>query len=69
MKYILKTLNPVTQEVISETEYMSLRKLSHDLETTYCSVYNNYLHNEGLKPAGKKMSQVRFNRTYKITAK
>ena len=69
MKYILKTLNPVTQEVISETEYMSLRKMSQELDTTYCSVYNNYLHNEGMKPAGKKMSQVRFNRTYKITAK
>jgi hypothetical protein len=69
MKYILRTLNPITQEVINEVEYKSLRKMSQDLDTTYCSVYENYLHNEGIKPPAKKLSQVRFNKAYKIVSK
>jgi len=31
MKYILKTLNPETQEIVSEKEYRSLLQISKDL--------------------------------------
>ena len=43
MKYILKTLNPETHEIVSEKEYRSLLQMSKDLKTTYCSCYNNFL--------------------------
>ena len=63
MKYLLINMLDNT-----EKEYKSLLQISKDLDTTYCSVYNNFLMNETpetVKPA-KKLSQVKFNRKYKI---
>ena len=61
MKYILITKNIITQDKLSEVEYSSLRKISIELNTTYCSVYECFLFFESLKKAQKKLSQVRFN--------
>ena len=63
MKYILITLDNNVQK-----EFKSLLQMSKDLNTTYCSVYNNFLLQETpdvVKPP-KKLSQVKFNRKYKI---
>ena len=67
MKYFLITKNPETQTELSRTEYTSLLQISKDLKTTYCSCYNNFLSHENpeMKPA-KKLSQVKFNKKYKI---
>ena len=67
MKYFLITKNPETQVEASRVEYTSLLQISNDLKTTYCSCYNNFLSHEmpETKPA-KKLSQVKFNRKYKI---
>ena len=67
MKYILKTLNPETNEIISEKEYRSLLQISKDLKTTYCSCYNNFLlHEQPNTTAPRKRSQLKFNLKYKI---
>ena len=68
MKYILFTKN-TDGTIATETEYKSLRKISQDLDSTYCSVYECFLFNEGEKQAPKKMSQLRFNKKYQIKAK
>ena len=63
MKYILITLDNNVRK-----EFKSLSQMSKDLNTTYCSVYNNFLLHETpyeVKPP-KKLSQVKFNRKYKI---
>jgi hypothetical protein len=63
MKYILITLDNNVQK-----EFKSLLQMSKDLNTTYCSVYNNFLLHEtpdDVKPP-KKLSQLKFNRKYKI---
>jgi hypothetical protein len=67
MKYFLITKNPETQAEASRVEYTSLLQISKDLKTTYCSCYNNFLSHEmpETKPA-KKLSQVKFNKKYKI---
>jgi hypothetical protein len=67
MKYFLITKNPETQVEASRVEYTSLLQISKDLKTTYCSCYNNFLSHEmpETKPA-KKLSQVKFNKKYKI---
>ena len=67
MKYILQIKNLETQEMITEKEYSSLLQISKDLNTTYCSCYNNFLFHEtpNVKPA-KKLSQVKFNKKYTI---
>jgi hypothetical protein len=67
MKYFLITKNLETQAEASRVEYTSLLQISKDLKTTYCSCYNNFLSHEmpETKPA-KKLSQVKFNKKYKI---
>ena len=65
MKYILVTKNDA-QEVLSEVEYKSIRKIAQELNTTYCSCYENFLMHYENKPPPKKLSQVRFNKKYKI---
>ena len=67
MKYILITKNIDTQIEQSRKEYNSLLQISKDLNTTYCSCYNNFLLTETQtqKPP-KKLSQVKFNKQYKI---
>ena len=67
MKYFLITKDPETQAEISRADYSSLLQISKDLKTTYCSCYNNFLSHENpeTKPA-KKLSQVKFNKKYKI---
>ena len=67
MKYFLITKNPETQAEASRVEYTSLLQISKDLKTTYCSCYNNFLSHEmpETKPA-KNLSQVKFNKKYKI---
>jgi hypothetical protein len=65
MKYLLITKND-TQETVSEVEFKSIRKISQELKTTYCSCYENFLmHYENRQPP-KKLSQVIFNKKYKI---
>ena len=67
MKYILKTLNVDTQEIVSEKEYRSILQISKDLKTTYCSCYNNFLlHESSDTIAPRKRSQIKFNLKYKI---
>ncbi len=70
MKYFLITKNPETQVEESRIEYTSLLQISKDLKTTYCSCYNNFLSHENpeTKPAKKpkKLSQVKFNKKFKI---
>ncbi len=67
MKYILKTLNPETHEIVSEKEYRSLLQISKDLKTTYCSCYNNFLlYEQPNTIAPRKRSQLKFNLKYKI---
>ena len=67
MKYFLIMKNPETQAEESRIEYTSLLQISKDLKTTYCSCYNNFLSHENpeTKPP-KKLSQVKFNKKYKI---
>jgi hypothetical protein len=67
MKYFLILKNPETQAEESRVEYTSLLQISKDLKTTYCSCYNNFLSHENpeTKPA-KKLSQVKFNKKFKI---
>ena len=65
MKYILVTKNDA-QEVVGEVEYKSIRKIAQELNTTYCSCYENFLMHYENKPPPKKLSQVRFNKKYKI---
>ena len=67
MKYILISKNSDDQTEQSRKEYTSLLQMSKDLSTTYCSVYNNFLLHEhpDSKPP-KKLSQVKFNRKYKV---
>ena len=69
MKYFLITKNPETHEEVSRVEYSSLLQISKDLKTTYCSCYNNFLSHENpvTKPA-KKLSQVKFNKKFKIVS-
>ena len=67
MKYILIKLDVATQAEQSRTEYFSLCQMSKDLCTTYCSCYNNFLLNETTtQRQPKKLSQLKFNRQYKI---
>ena len=65
MKYILVTKNDA-QEIVSEVEYKSIRKIAQELNTTYCSCYENFLMHYENKPPPKKLSQVRFNKKYEL---
>ena len=65
MKYSLITKGE-NQEIVSEVEYKSIRKISQALNTTYCSCYKNFLMHYENRPPPKKLSQVRFNTKYKI---
>jgi hypothetical protein len=69
MRYILITKNQDDNTEMSRKEFSSLLQLSKELKTTYCSCYNNFLFHENpnSKPA-KKLSQVKFNRKYKIVS-
>ena len=65
MKYILIT----KQENGESTEkvYTSIRKIAQELGTTYCSCYSNFLDSvEPTRKPSKKLSQVMFNKKYKI---
>ena len=68
MKYILETRNLESGEIESTKEYTSLLKMSKELNTTYCSVYNRAnidYDNPVIKPP-KKKSQLMFNKKYMI---
>jgi hypothetical protein len=65
MKYILITKVENSDPI--KKEYSSLRKIAQDLETTYCSCYSNFLDSvEPDRKPSKKLSQVMFNKKYKI---
>jgi len=65
MKYILIT--KVENSELIKKEYSSLRKIAQDLETTYCSCYSNFLDSvEPTRKPSKKLSQIMFNKKYKI---
>ena len=65
MKYILIT--KVENSDPNKKEYSSLRKIAQDLETTYCSCYSNFLDSvEPTRKPSKKLSQIMFNKKYKI---
>jgi len=65
MKYILITKVENSEPI--KKEYSSLRKIAQDLETTYCSCYSNFLDSvEPTRKPSKKLSQIMFNKKYKI---
>ena len=65
MKYILITKVENSDPI--KKEYSSLRKIAQDLETTYCSCYSNFLDSvEPNRKPSKKLSQIMFNKKYKI---
>ncbi len=65
MKYILITKVENSDPI--KKEYSSLRKIAQDLETTYCSCYSNFLDSvEPTRKPSKKLSQIMFNKKYKI---
>jgi hypothetical protein len=65
MKYILITKVENSEPI--KKEYSSLRKIAQDLETTYCSCYSNFLDSvEPDRKPSKKLSQIMFNKKYKI---
>jgi hypothetical protein len=65
MKYILITKVENSDPI--KKEYSSLRKIAQDLETTYCSCYSNFLDSvEPDRKPSKKLSQIMFNKKYKI---
>ena len=66
MKYILITKVENSDPI--KKEYSSLRKIAQDLETTYCSCYSNFLDSvEPTRKPSKKLSQIMFNKKYKIS--
>ena len=65
MKYILITKVENSDPI--KKEYSSLRKIAQDLETTYCSCYSNFLDSvEPTRKPSKKLSQIMFNKKYRI---
>ena len=65
MKYILITKVENSEPI--KKEYSSLRKIAQELGTTYCSCYSNFLDSvEPNRKPSKKLSQIMFNKKYKI---
>ena len=65
MKYILITKVENSEPI--KKEYSSLRKIAQELGTTYCSCYSNFLdYIEPTRKPSKKLSQIMFNKKYKI---
>ena len=65
MKYILITKVENSDPI--KKEYSSLRKIARELGTTYCSCYSNFLESvEPTRKPSKKLSQIMFNKKYKI---
>ena len=65
MKYILITKVENSDPI--KKEYSSLRKIAQELGTTYCSCYSNFLDSvEPTRKPSKKLSQIMFNKKYKI---
>ena len=65
MKYILITKVENSEPI--KKEYSSLRKIAQELGTTYCSCYSNFLDSvEPTRKQSKKLSQIMFNKKYKI---
>ena len=65
MKYILITKVENSDPI--KKEYSSLRKIAQELGTTYCSCYSNFLDSvEPNRKPSKKLSQIMFNKKYKI---
>ena len=55
------------QNVVEERTFKSISQIAKELNTTYCSCYNNYLLNIGESTKQpKKRSQVLFNKQYSI---
>ena len=66
MKYILMTKSENGES--TEKIYSSIRKIAQELGTTYCSCYSNFLYTvEPTRKPSKKLSQVMFNKKYKIS--
>lgn len=66
MKNRFKLIINIQDGNTEERLYTSLLQLSKDIDSTYCSVYNNYLFNLGEMKAPKKRCQLAFNKKYKI---
>ena len=65
MKYILIT--KLENGESTEKVYTSIRKIAQELGTTYCSCYSNFLDSvEPTRKPSKKLSQLMFNKKYKI---
>ena len=65
MKYILITKLENGESI--EKVYSSFRKISQESDTTYCSCYSNFLDSvEPTRKPSKKLSQLMFNKKYKI---
>ena len=65
MKYILIT--KLENGETTEKVYTFIRKIAQELGTTYCSCYSNFLDSvEPDRKPSKKLSQLMFNKKYKI---
>jgi hypothetical protein len=65
---MLITKDMDTDSTISEKVYKSISQIAKDLDTSYCSCYNNYLLTTGeITKQPKKRSQVMFNKQFAIT--
>ncbi len=66
MKFVLKTKNPETQEIVDEKEFISIRQISQHLNVTYCSCHKNAMYSLLNTKPGKKIGQALFDRKYTI---
>ena len=68
MKFILQVKDPETQEILSEKEYASLRKIYLDFNGahTYCTVHKNVMYKLKNTKQGKKYTQTAFDNKYNI---
>ena len=66
MKYILIT--KLENGESTDKVYSSIRKIAQELGTPYCSCYSNFLDSvEPERKPSKKLSQLMFNKKYKIS--
>ena len=68
MKFILQVKDPETQEILSEKEYDSIRKIYLDFNGahTYCTVHKNVMYKLNNIKQGKKYTQKSFDKKYNI---
>ena len=68
MKFFLQVKDPETQNILSEVEYDSIRKifLHFNGAHTYCTVHKNVMYKLKNTKEGKKYTQKAFDKKYNI---